>query len=153
GVDRDVRRLTGPGPRRPGADPRARVAGRWSMEHPHPDRAARVTGGGGVGPLHHHAARYPGDVARLRGDHRPVQAVDPCDALEQLAHQMGGCGSPRIACHSRCGVSGMSTCRSPYGRSASSTALTTAGGEPTVADSPTPLAPIGWWGEGVTVNP
>jgi hypothetical protein len=26
------------------------------------------------------------------------------------------------------------------------------GGEPTVADSPTPLAPIGWWGEGVTVS-
>ena len=31
------------------------------------------------------------------------------------------------------------------------TALTNAAGEPTVADSPTPLAPIGWWGDGVTV--
>ncbi len=28
-----------------------------------------------------------------------------------------------------------------------------AGGEPTVADSPTPLAPIGWCGDGVTVKP
>ena len=33
------------------------------------------------------------------------------------------------------------------------TALTTAGGEPTVADSPTPLAPMGWCGDGVTVSP
>ena len=32
------------------------------------------------------------------------------------------------------------------------TALTTAGGDPTVADSPTPLAPIGWCGDGVTVS-
>ncbi len=31
--------------------------------------------------------------------------------------------------------------------------MTTAGGDPTVADSPTPFAPIGWWGDGVTVNP
>ena len=31
--------------------------------------------------------------------------------------------------------------------------LATAGGEPTVADSPTPLAPIGWCGDGVTVCP
>ena len=28
---------------------------------------------------------------------------------------------------------------------------TMASGAPTVADSPTPLAPKGWWGEGVTV--
>ncbi len=33
------------------------------------------------------------------------------------------------------------------------TALTTAAGDPTVADSPTPLAPIGWCGDGVTVSP
>ena len=33
------------------------------------------------------------------------------------------------------------------------TALTIAGGEPTVGDSPTPLAPIGWCGDGVTVSP
>ena len=35
--------------------------------------------------------------------------------------------------------------------SASITALTNAAGDPTVADSPTPFAPIGWCGDGVTV--
>ena len=39
------------------------------------------------------------------------------------------------------------------GASASQIALTIAGGEPTVADSPIPLAPIGWCGDGVTVKP
>ena len=39
--------------------------------------------------------------------------------------------------------SGMSMCRTPSGSSASHTALTIAGGEPTVADSPIPFAPIG----------
>ena len=58
-----------------------------------------------------------------------------------------------MASHTRDGVSGMSACRTPNGLSASTTALTTAGGEPTVADSPTPLAPIGWCGDGVTVCP
>jgi hypothetical protein len=32
-------------------------------------------------------------------------------------------------------------------------ALAIAGGAPTVGDSPTPLAPIGWWGDGVIVLP
>ncbi len=58
-----------------------------------------------------------------------------------------------MARHTAAGVSGMSACRTPYGLSASSTALTTAAGDPTVADSPTPLAPIGWCGDGVTVSP
>ena len=64
-------------------------------------------------------------------------------------HQTGGeiaahrLGPPRIACHTLEGVHGMSTCRTPNGRSASHTALTIVGGEPTVADSPMPLAPIG----------
>jgi hypothetical protein len=62
-------------------------------------------------------------------------------------------GRPWMARHTWAGVSGMSACRTPYGRSASMTALTTAGGEPTVAYSPTPLAPIGWCGDGVTVSP
>ena len=57
-----------------------------------------------------------------------------------------------MADHTLAGVSGMSACRRPSGRSASITALTTATGEP-VADSPTPLAPIGWCGQGVTVSP
>ena len=51
-------------------------------------------------------------------------------------------GRPWIALHTFAGVSGMSACRTPNGRSASSTELTIAGGDPTVADSPTPLAPI-----------
>jgi hypothetical protein len=58
-----------------------------------------------------------------------------------------------MASQTRDGVSGMSACLMPYGLRASTTALTIAGGEPTVADSPTPFAPMGWWGDGVTVCP
>ena len=47
----------------------------------------------------------------------------------------------------------MSACTTPNGCSASMTAFTTAGGDPTVADSPTPFAPSGWCGDGVTVSP
>lgn len=50
-------------------------------------------------------------------------------------------GSPCIARHTAAGVRGMSACRMPNGASASTTALTVAAGEPTVADSPMPLAP------------
>src|SRR5262249_10520056 len=50
-------------------------------------------------------------------------------------------------------VSGMSMFRTPAWASASMTAFTNAAGEPTVADSPTPLAPIGWCGDGGTVSP
>src|SRR5262245_11682746 len=39
--------------------------------------------------------------------------------------------------------------RTPRWARASTTALAMAGGAPTVADSPTPLAPNGWYGEGV----
>ena len=48
-----------------------------------------------------------------------------------------------MASQTREGVNGMSACLIPKGLSASTTALTMAGGEPTVADSPIPLAPIG----------
>ena len=41
--------------------------------------------------------------------------------------------------------------RTPRCHSASTTAFAIAGGAPTVADSPTPFAPIGWCGDGVTV--
>ncbi len=58
-----------------------------------------------------------------------------------------------MASHTWAGVRGMSACFTPNGRRASITALTTAGGDPTVADSPTPLAPSGWCGDGVTVIP
>src|SRR6185295_154153 len=53
--------------------------------------------------------------------------------------------------HTRSGVIGMSMWRTPKCDSASTTAFTMAGGAPTVADSPTPFAPKGWWGQGVTV--
>src|SRR5262249_58663249 len=49
------------------------------------------------------------------------------------------------------GVTGMSMCFTPRCESASTTAFTMAAGAPTVADSPTPFAPNGWCGEGVTV--
>ena len=42
-----------------------------------------------------------------------------------------------------CGVIGMLMFRTPRCQSASTTAFAMAGGAPTVADSPTPLAPIG----------
>ena len=45
--------------------------------------------------------------------------------------------------HTFAGVIGISMCRTPRWDSASTTALTMAGGAPTVADSPTPLAPSG----------
>jgi hypothetical protein len=48
-----------------------------------------------------------------------------------------------IASHTLAEVTGMSILRIPVSASASTTALTNAAGDPTVADSPTPLAPIG----------
>src|SRR3954471_11231943 len=54
-------------------------------------------------------------------------------------------------CQTFSGVIGMSMWRTPRCESASTTALAIAGGAPTVADSPTPLAPNGWCGEGVVV--
>ncbi len=48
-----------------------------------------------------------------------------------------------IASHTFPLVSGMSMLRTPRGHNASITAFTNAAGDPTVADSPTPLAPIG----------
>ena len=60
---------------------------------------------------------------------------------------------PWVASQTVAGVSGMSACSTPNGARASTTELTTAAGEPTVAASPTPLAPIGWCGDGVTVSP
>src|SRR5690606_13927828 len=55
--------------------------------------------------------------------------------------------------HTFSGVMGMSMWRTPRCERASTTALAMAGGAPTVGDSPTPLAPSGWCGEGVMVWP
>src|SRR5690554_2445255 len=48
-----------------------------------------------------------------------------------------------IARHTRCGVAGMSKCRTPAWRSASSTAFMRQGMDPVTPASPTPLAPSG----------
>src|SRR5207245_8575472 len=47
---------------------------------------------------------------------------------------------------------GMSICVTPKGASASTTALTTAGVDPIVPASPTPLTPNGFTGDGVIVR-
>src|SRR6516225_10969498 len=56
-------------------------------------------------------------------------------------------------CHTFQGAMGMSMCLTPKCDRASTTALTNAAGEPTLGDSPTPLAPMGWCGDGVQVLP
>src|SRR5438067_12434884 len=62
----------------------------------------------------------------------------------------------RMARQTFSGVSGMSsgvlTGSKPSGASASSTALTTAGGAETQPDSPIPLAPSGLYGDGVDMR-
>ena len=83
-----------------------------------------------------------GAVARSRAAGRGA-AHD--DHLHERRSHCGGSVVPRcIASQTRAGVTGMSTWRTPNGSSASTTALTTAGGEPTFDDSPTPFAPSGW---------
>jgi len=52
----------------------------------------------------------------------------------------------------RSSVTGMSTCSTPSGESVSTTALTTVGGATMAPPSPTPFAPVGLWGDGVTVS-
>src|SRR4051812_4684748 len=59
--------------------------------------------------------------------------------------------APWMAAHTLSGSTGMSMLRTPRWATASMTAFTNAAGEPTVADSPIPLAPIGWWGDGTHV--
>src|SRR5215831_17514588 len=105
-----------------------------------------VTGGTGVTDVRFRSAR--------RGGGRGARGAGGAGrrAGQVMARSVRK-GRPWMARHTWAGVSGMSACRTPYGRSASMTALTTAGGDPTVADSPTPFAPIGWWGHGVTVSP
>ena len=82
---------------------------------------------------------------RRRGAHRERR-----EHGGRLAPRVGR-APPWIARHTRSGVHGRSTCRTPNGRSASTTAFCTAGVEPTVADSPIPLAPNGFIGVGVSV--
>src|SRR5487761_96517 len=115
----------------------------------------------------------PTAQAAIRGDDRLVpgsrrgRRLDAHDSRErawnaisrvltqQLQYVVAYSVTPfeRNAAHTLSDVTGMSMLVIPYGESASITALTYAAGEPTVADSPTPLAPSGWCGEGVTVWP
>src|SRR5690606_23071673 len=119
-------------------------------------------------PLHRPVGQDERPVAGLRarralGPHDRGQHVRRPAAAQLLGLVLGRAvhgiarsvrnGRPWTTRQTFAGVSGMSACRTPYGRSASTTALTIAAGEPTVADSPTPLAPSGWCGDGVTVSP
>src|SRR6185295_15313056 len=79
--------------------------------------------------------------------------VKPLVQQRKIAAAGGYSATPfsRRMFHTFSGVIGMSMCVTPRCASASTTALAIAGGAPTVADSPTPLAPNGWCGDGVTV--
>ena len=57
-----------------------------------------------------------------------------------------------IACHTRIGVAGMSMFSTPRCERASTTAFHTAGVAPMAPDSPMPLAPSGFRGDGVSVR-
>src|ERR1700683_4110406 len=94
---------------------------------------------------------------RLRAHHGRVRARAPRSSVfgEQSEEAVVYSVTPllRSAAHTLSDVIGMSMLVIPRCESASMTAFTYAAGDPTVADSPTPLAPIGWCGEGVTVSP
>src|SRR3954453_19806421 len=76
------------------------------------------------------------------------------DLAGRLPGHCGGSGGPCIAAHTRARVQGMSMWSTPCASCrASITAFTIAGGDPTFGDSPTPFAPSGWCGHGVTVWP
>ena len=102
------------------------------------DRAVRVDDPVGPrpgrgGPLHRHD----------RGEReRPALRLEGADPGEQGPAYDVTPFSLRIF-QTFCGVIGMSMFRTPRCHSASTTALAIAGGAPTVADSPTPFAPIG----------
>ena len=77
----------------------------------------------------HERLSPPGELRRELEDVR-LQAEMPAFAFSNASHTFAD-------------VTGMSMFLTPDGHNASITALTYAAGEPTVADSPTPLAPIG----------
>ena len=90
-----------------------------------------------VTPCPHHpiGAKGIGECATVGGPAAFVNAV--IDAV-------GGAGSTRVR--------NIDMPLLPDPRTASITAFTKAAGPPTVAHSPIPLAPIGWWGQGVTTS-
>ena len=95
-------------------------------------------------------ARRHTTVARTNGSPRAdSSAASPEDVR---LHEEAPAFAFSSASQTFADVTGMSMFFTPACQSASITALTYAAGEPTVADSPTPFAPIGWCGDGVTVS-
>ena len=108
------------------------------------DRAVRMDDAVGARP----GRRRAGDGDDRRERERTAGLAELRSAREQAARARLG---PRQAVtplsrrifQTFCGVIGMLMFRTPRCHSASTTALAIAGGAPTVADSPTPFAPIG----------
>ena len=80
-----------------------------------------------------------GKDERLPGSPQPESGLQDV----RCGHSSSAAPFSLSTCHTRLGVMGISMCRTPRCHIASTTAFTIAGGAPTVADSPTPLAPIG----------
>src|SRR5207249_4794066 len=103
------------------------------------------------GPVAAPRRRRPAD-ADHRGEHvRLARGRQPPRLDDDLVRPHSASPAWFSASHTRDGVTGISMLRTPACASASTTAFTYAAGDPTVADSPTPLAPNGWCGDGVTV--
>ena len=150
---------------------RARRRAPWrprSCRPPPRPRAAAAAAGAGRGTSRSPGPRRPGSRRSAR---RCAERLDVGSEVADLvamfaarrtrresplgipvtAAARDGPASPR---QTRAGVHGMSMWSTPcVACSASITALTIAGGEPTLGDSPTPFAPSGWCGQGVTVSP
>ena len=99
-----------------------------------------------------HGVKSPGSSSQMSFR----STVQPGKILRLVTHplacRLGAGAQSCIARQTFSGVSGVSRCSTPKGRSASITALTTAGVEPMVAASPIPLTPSGFTGVGVTVR-
>ena len=87
---------------------------------------------------------------RLAGRHRGAPR-DFEQLIARFAHAAARRSAVRIACHSRSGVTGMSICSMPSGASASTIALTSAGGAPIAPASPAPFRPSGLVRHGTTL--
>src|SRR2546430_12071769 len=74
--------------------------------------------------------------------------VDLLRAVSGLDHDFDSPRARIIACHTRCGVAGISRSVTPSGASASSSAPTTAAGAAIAPASPQPFAPSGLWVQG-----
>ena len=132
-------------------------------------RPSRITVGSAHAPPSHPRTRRSGVITAVepslpedgrpapdhRGEHERLapRATGPRRARGRRASRVSPPSPPGSPPRPSPLVSGMSMFRTPRCHSASITAFTNAAGEPTVADSPTPLAPIGWCGDGVTVSP